>query len=627
MMRWVLENNVIVGRDIDRYIIPNVKQIYNAGTSIEVENELFDFAVDNIRFSKVIGLNVLISFKYYKVDEILCSLKAKKNNELYDIATYDGQLLGYSIIDGVWHYLNSEYDIIVDAFSKLEIKLNSKIDYFSYISITKELKQCHIDYNDDVLDNIDKLKSIVQETRVDSLNDLLFPYQKIGVNWLNFMSDGSCGCILGDEMGLGKTLQVIALLQSRKIQNRDAHFLVAAPVSLLVNWKREISKFCPQLSVIIHHGAKRICFYKDLLDFDVVITSYGNAQTDLSMLKMIEWDIFIIDEAQNVKNPYSKRRNNLNELRRRMTVAMTGTPFENHVSDIWSISDFVLPGYFGKLSDFESNYEDDLYSAKEIEKILSPIMIRRRVSEVADCLPEKVEISQPIVMGDDEANYYENERNEFVGVDALNQRSIELIQGLRMFCSHPMVYRDDLINADPERISNKYKRTCEILDEVFSYGEKVLIFTSFNKMIDIFCNDLPRRFGVKTMFINGDVGSTKRQAIIDEFSKIKGSAVLVLNPKAAGAGLNITSANHVIHYNLEWNPAIEAQASARAYRRGQEKTVFIYRLYYTGTIEEFVNEKIEHKQELFDTAIVGNNGETFSSDLVQALSYSPKEGC
>ena len=287
----------------------------------------------------------------------------------------------------------------------------------------------------------------------------------------------------------------------------------------------------------------------------------------------------------------------------------------------------MIPNYYGPLNEFNKNFDDDIQSANEIEKNLSPIMLRREVKDVATDLPNKIEIPQAIEMTECEALLYESKRNDYCGKTALNQLKIDLIQGLRVFCSHPIVYDKNLQGVDPATISLKYSRLCEILSEIIKRKEKALIFTSFNEMTNIFLNDLPNRFGVQTKCINGATAPMKRQAIIDEFGKIDGSAIMILNPRATGAGLNITCANHVIHYNLEWNPAVEAQATARAYRRGQENPVFVYRLFYKDTIEEYINNKIEMKQELFDTAVIGNDGEDMEMNYIDVLKYSPiKEG-
>lgn len=411
-----------------------------------------------------------------------------------------------------------------------------------------------------------------------------------------------------------------------KINNPKAHFLVVCPISLIENWRREIEKFYPSLKVGIHHGSKRTGQYNKLLEYDIIITSYSNAQADLGMLNMIKWDIIVLDEAQNIKNPYSKRSKNIKLLNRETAIAVTGTPFENHMTDIWSIVNFILPTYLGTISKYEKEFIDDIESAYKLEKIITPIMIRRKVKDVAKDLPERVDIPQPIEMVEKEALLYESERKNSI-VNEQTNISIEEIQNLRMFCTHPIVYDKELQNIDPITCSNKYLRLCEILQEIFENKEKAIIFTSFNKMIEIIVNDINERFSVYTNFINGSVSAKERQNIIDNFSNIEGPGILVLNPKAAGAGLNITCANHVIHYNLEWNPALEDQASARAYRRGQGKTVFVHRLYYANTIEEVINERIQKKRDISDIAIIGNQGtKKDKEDLIKALRISPLGG-
>ena len=291
---------------------------------------------------------------------------------------------------------------------------------------------------------------------------------------------------------------------------------------------------------------------------------------------------------------------------------------------MWSIFDFVIPKYLGNLNSFEATFDDSVRGAQEIEGIISPLIIRRRVADVAKDLPEKVEIPQIITMTDEEAQYYESQRKSLDSKEALKVMTIDKIQGLRMFCTHPLVYNKNLSVKDPVLLSNKYERLVEILEEIFLLQEKAIIFTSFNSMIDIMVDDISKRFGVYTNFINGSTDVGNRQNIIDDFSKVNGPGVLVLNPRAAGVGLNITCANHVIHYNLEWNPAIEDQASARSYRRGQDKTVFVHRLFYADTIEEIINDRIERKREMSETAVVGTDGKNIEQeDILRALSISP----
>jgi SNF2 family DNA or RNA helicase len=251
-------------------------------------------------------------------------------------------------------------------------------------------------------------------------------------------------------------------------------------------------------------------------------------------------------------------------------------------------------------------------------------MIRRLVADVAKDLPEKVVSTQPLEMSDYEAQkyteYVEQLQQEY-DADTIN---IGAIQQLRVFCTHPFASTEIDLYQDPAQFSVKYQRLCEIVGEIIAAKEKVIVFCSFKKMFTIFGDDIPQRFNIPIWSINGDTPIDNRQKIVDVFNEFDGPAMLVLNPKAAGAGLNITGANHVIHYNLEWNPALEDQASARAYRRGQQKTVFVYRLYYIDTVEQVVNERIERKRDISDVAIVGNDGVSQDrADIIRAMQLIP----
>jgi SNF2 family DNA or RNA helicase len=249
-------------------------------------------------------------------------------------------------------------------------------------------------------------------------------------------------------------------------------------------------------------------------------------------------------------------------------------------------------------------------------------MIRRMVKDVATDLPEKIVIPQPLLMSNSEGLKYEEFREAACAESEGNSLNLGILQKLRMFCTHPLLCENDIF--DPYDVSVKYQRLCEIVDEICSLGEKVILFTSYQKMFDILDRDIPYRFGIPIWKINGSTPVEKRQNIVDDFNNYEASALLALNPRAAGTGLNITSANHVVHYNLEWNPALEDQASARAYRRGQEKTVFVYRLYYEDTVEQIVNERIERKREMVSAAIVGTDGKTENrEDIIAALNISP----
>lgn len=628
MSAWGIENGIVTFNVGSQKYMPNAKEIFSA-------NETGVFAFDGseyetpkaglpIRFSRF-GVPVELHI-IYDNSAIILELLAIKGDTKTPVPKNNDGFVDYVIIENAWHYLDGNYQRIVDELSNLGINPCLELTYVDYMELVRNLKAQEVSYVDFVADCVEKVKESDTTFNVPSLHATLFPYQERGCAWLSLMYNHGCGCILGDEMGLGKTLQIIALFASVKQDNPKAKFLVVAPISLLENWRREIEKFCPTLKTLVHHGSRRTGAYYKLLDYDVVVMSYSNVQTDLSMLEMITWDMVVLDEAQNIKNPYAARTKNVKQLKKKVAIAVTGTPFENHMTDIWSLVDFVIPGYLGTLGRYEREYQDDIDSAARIEGLITPILLRRLVKNVATDLPERVDIPQPILMTAEEASLYEESRTSD-GIAALAQMTIDKIQELRIFCTHPLVYDDAILNKDPIQTSNKYARLCEIMENVVASGEKAIIFTSFNKMVEILCTDLEKRFKVKTSYINGSVPTEMRQPIIDEFSSNPGSAVLVLNPRAAGTGLNITAANHVIHYNLEWNPALEDQASARAYRRGQKKTVFVHRLFYSGTIEEVINDRIQRKRKMSDLAIVGNIGvDDEKADLIRALNMSPLGG-
>ena len=339
---------------------------------------------------------------------------------------------------------------------------------------------------------------------------------------------------------------------------------------------------------------------------------------------MVRWKLVALDEAQSIKNPFSARATACKKLNRERSLAVTGTPFENHVSDIWSLIDFVQPGLLGPLEKYKESITDDVSGGKKIEPILSPLMIRRLVADVAQDLPEKIVSTQALQMSEHECQEYNNYLSSLKNSVESENINLGMLQKLRIYCTHPYAISEADRFCDPAEVSIKYQRFCEIAEEIINREEKIIVFTSYKNMFEIFKRDIPNRFGIQIWTINGETPVAERQEIVDRFNNLSGSAMLILNPRAAGTGLNITGANHVIHYNLEWNPALEDQSSARAYRRGQQKTVFIYRLYYTDTIEQVVNERIERKRNISSSAVIGNDGQSQDRlDILKALELIP----
>lgn len=623
-MDWNICNNSLLLTLKDGFIYhPSASELYEQKDNksfVYAEESYAPLSTTNLRFS---GLTAHIKAEFVFNGNITFALYNERNSIKHYVARYNDRFNDYIIYDNTWKYIDPIVESINAVISLNGINISS-ISYQQYMLVVKELSRFGIEISDNVFDTVQKIKESIDVSVPLGLNATLYPYQLGGAKWLDFMVRQKCGSILGDEMGLGKTLQIIAIMGMLKERKRDAHFLVVCPVSLLENWRRELIRFYPSLSVNIHYGSKRTGDYRELIMYDVNIMSYSCTITDAGLLTMTHWDLLVVDEAQNIKNPKARRTKAVKQINCDVPIAVTGTPFENHMTDVWSIVDFVMPGFLGKLYQFELDYPDDVNSAVALEKLITPLMLRRRVKDVAKDLPERIDIPQSIIMSDEEACLYEDSRVSNDPHEELKSMQLAKIQKLRTFCTHPCVYDANYMDEDPTSISTKYKRLCEILEEIFESKEKVVIFTSFKRMIDVMTNDIQKRFGVYTNFIDGSVEARERQEVVDKFSSYEGPGALILNPKAAGAGLNITCANHAIHYNLEWNPAIEDQASARIYRRGQEKTVFIHRLFYVDTIEEIINEKIQSKRLLSDNAIIGNNGAIIEQEyLIKALSASP----
>lgn len=447
----------------------------------------------------------------------------------------------------------------------------------------------------------------------------LYPYQQRGASWLNAVVEEGVGCVLADEMGLGKTPQVIALITNRSAQGTS---LVIVPNTLKTNWRREINKFSPLLSVFIYGGKYRFTYYKELLKYNVVITSYDTASTDFSLLKQITWNLIILDEAQAIKNANTKRSTLIRSFPKHSGIAVSGTPFENHVEDVWSIFDFCFHGLLGSLSQYKERYSDTKESADQIEKIISPLLLRRHVADVKKDLPDKVIIDQAIEMSESEAGYYEAIRQSCNRSLASTSLNIGVLQKLRQYCALPSIVEESLQKSLPSDISEKFNFLFEILNAIYQKHEKVLIFTRWKDAQQTIKESIENVYGVPCFLLNGDTPQNDRQKMVDDFSAINGFAALILNPEVGGTGLNITAANNIIFYTLEWNPSLEDQCIGRAARIGQSKVVMVYRLYYCDTVEDIINERLKRKRAIREVIIQGTDGED-NVDIMKALNISP----
>ncbi len=462
------------------------------------------------------------------------------------------------------------------------------------------------------LKNIDEIKGT---RKPRNLKAQLRPYQEQGLHWLWFLHEIGSGGVLADDMGLGKTVQTLALLlavknEDSKIEGKRKPFkaLIVAPTSVVTNWLREMDRFAPSLRHALWHGAERKERQDELEDADVVVTSYALLRRDEEMLKEIDWRYVIVDEAQQIKNPLSATARAAKRLKSDRRLALSGTPIENRLSEIWSIFDFVSPGLLGPLDKFEERYSrpidaGDKTAAARLRATIHPFILRRTKAEVARDLPEKIETDQFCELTGEQAALYaavlKEVRAQVLGEverQGLARSHIQILAGLtrlRQAACDPRLL--GLPRQFGDEDSGKLVALRDLVETCLEGGHKVLVFSQFVSMLQIIKRAMDED-GVKYEYLDG---STKdRQSIVDHFQQDDGPPVFLISLKAGGSGLNLTAADTVIHFDPWWNPAVEDQATDRAHRIGQTRVVTTYRLIAKGTIEEKILELAEKKREL-----------------------------
>lgn len=456
----------------------------------------------------------------------------------------------------------------------------------------------------------------------EALKEVLRNYQLVGVKWLKSMASYSFGGILADDMGLGKTLQILAFIVSEK--DRELPCMVVAPTSIIYNWKAEAEKFVPQLKVIVVTGTKdkRTLLICGCNEYDLVITSYGALKNDIEDYKKIKFSYVFVDEAQNIKNPMTLNANSVKSLRAKCCFALTGTPIENRLTEIWSIFDFIMPGYLYDRNKFVSVYEDPITREKnsdkmnELSNLIKPFILRRLKRDVLSELPEKIEINYISEMTDKQkklyAAYYKELKNELIakideyGIEKNHIEILSALTRLRQICAHPGTFLDDYDGG-----SGKLDLAMEIITESINSGHSILLFSQFTKMLKIIRDELENN-NINYYYLDGVMKPEERVMEIDNFNSDR-EAVFLISLKAGGTGLNLTKADMVIHFDPWWNPAVEDQASDRAYRIGQKNVVQVYKLLTEGTIEEKIAQLQERKRDLIGSII--KPGENFLNKL------------
>jgi SNF2 family DNA or RNA helicase len=454
----------------------------------------------------------------------------------------------------------------------------------------------------------------------------LRPYQQRGLAWMDYLERLGMGPCLADDMGLGKTVQVIALLL-RERERADATrlpTLLIAPTSVLGNWQHELRRFAPQLRSQIHHGAKRVkeakAFAEQVRQQDVLITSFALLRLDDKLFHKQQWQRVVVDEAQNLKNPKSAQTKAILKLNARRRLALTGTPIENRLLDLWSIFHFLNPGYLGTSTQFRNRFEkpiqrdDDRQRAKLLRQLVEPYILRRLKSDKAiiQDLPDKLEQKTYCNLSPEQATLYqgvvdqvEKELEEAEGIQRKGLMLATLMK-LKQICNHPAQFLQDQSAFTPSR-SHKLERVSEMVEEVMAEGESLLIFTQFTETGSALERHFRHHCRYPTHYLHGGTSRKQRERMISEFQDpATPPGVFILSLKAGGVGITLTAANHVFHFDRWWNPAVENQATDRAYRIGQEKQVFVHKMVTLGTLEERIDQMLEEKQRLAES-IVGND--------------------
>ena len=459
------------------------------------------------------------------------------------------------------------------------------------------------------------------------LQGTLREYQKRGVSWLSYLENlGLNGC-LADDMGLGKSLQVIArLIQERENSNGSKSLLptlLIAPTSVVGNWQREIAKFAPHLKVMVHHGASRNqneVFKTLCLEYDVVITSFTVARKDEKLLSGFEWQRVVLDEAQNIKNPKAAQTKAILKLHAKHRLALTGTPVENRLLDLWSIFNFLNPGYLGKEAQFRKSFEipiqkdNSKVKSTTLKKLVEPLILRRVKTDtsIINDLPDKVEQKLYTNLTKEQASLYEavvkDVEDKIENIEGIERKGLILatLMKLKQICNHPAQFLQDGSEFLPER-SHKLSRLAEMVEEAIAEGESLLIFSQFTDICEALEKRIKQALHCNTYYLHGGTGRQRREKMIAEFQDPETEpSVFILSLKAGGVGITLTKANHVFHYDRWWNPAVEDQATDRAFRIGQKKNVFVHKFVVIGTLEEKIDSMIEDKKKL-SSAVVGSD--------------------
>jgi len=470
----------------------------------------------------------------------------------------------------------------------------------------------------------------------------LRPYQLRGFSWLAFLKECGLGACLADDMGLGKTVQTLALVQREWGSDGKRPTLLICPTSVVGNWEKEAARFTPRLPVLVHHGLGRVkggALKKEAARHALVLSSYALLHRDLEALQQVKWSGVILDEAQNIKNPETKQARAARALPAGYRVILTGTPVENHVGDLWSLMEFLNPGFLGTQAAFKRAFFVPIQAGHEPEaaarlrRLTGPFVLRRLKTDkaiIAD-LPEKLEMKVYCTLTREQASLYaavvDEAAERLEASEGIERKGIVLatLSKLKQVCNHPAQFLKDN-SAIPGR-SGKLARLLEMLEEALEVDDRALVFTQFAEMGVLLQRHLQETFGREALFLHGGVSKGQRDRMVERFQADGGPPVFVLSLKAGGTGLNLTRANHVFHFDRWWNPAVENQATDRAFRIGQARRVQVHKFLCAGTLEEKIDAMIEGKKEVAERVVGAGEGwltELSTAQLMDLMTLRPE---
>ncbi|OCA84583.1 DEAD/DEAH box helicase [Pradoshia sp. D12] len=655
------------------------KDIFPWIDDIVTEDQAWDFLTDASEVLHMLGVEILLPSWWQAIKDAKIAMKAKVKNSPSRRKSFVGM---NALLDYNWRFSVNGAEVSEEEFNKL-VEEKRKLVYIRgrwvkldpalmrrMQELKKEADERGLRINDLLQQEFAQDEELEDEnegdyariqfelnsdlrrfmTRINSLQDIptvqvpdafqgeLRPYQQQGMSWLMFLREYGFGACLADDMGLGKTIQLISYLLAVEAKNGPAKSpsLIVCPTSVLGNWQKEFEKFAPSMNVHLHYGPSRMKgeqFRDGFGNADVILTTFGLLHQDEEDFLSMQWNAVVLDEAQNIKNSHTKQSRSARKLEGIHHIALTGTPMENRLSELWSIFDFINKGYLGSLTQFDKNFagpierNGDKNKIATLQRLIQPFLLRRtkKDEEVALNLPDKLEQKEFISLTTEQAALYEQlVKDTLDQVEKLSgfERKgliLQMLTKLKQICNHPALY---LKEEAPKHIlhrSGKMEKLIELLDIIYEQDESVLIFTQYIEMGNMIKQIAERRYGHVVPFLNGSANKKQRDTMVADFQDGK-YPILLLSLKAGGTGLNLTAANHVIHYDRWWNPAVENQATDRAYRIGQTRFVHVHKMVSSGTLEEKIDVMLEKKQSLNDEIVQSDNWITeLSSDELKDL--------